>query len=54
MKQISKKLSLKKKTVAVLNDQELNQVVGGKKTRISYCSRCDWTGYGSFTQPQTC
>jgi len=31
MKQISKKLSLKKKTVAVLNNQELNQVVGGKR-----------------------
>jgi len=30
MKQISKKLSLKKKTVAVLNDQDLKNVVGGK------------------------
>jgi len=29
MKQISKKLSLKKKTVAVLNQQELNEVKGG-------------------------
>jgi len=32
MKQISKKLILKKKTVAVLNEQELSNVVGGAET----------------------
>jgi len=35
MKQISKKLSLKKKTIAVLNQQELNGVVGGATTNCN-------------------
>jgi len=39
MKQISKKLILKKKTVVVLNEQELNAVVGGVKTGSMYCVR---------------
>lgn len=36
MKQISKKLILKKKTVTVLNDQELNAVVGGRRQTLGY------------------
>jgi len=42
MKQISKKLILKKKTVAVLNEQELNDVKGGlgpQKTFERHCTR---------------
>ncbi len=46
MKQISKKLILKKKTVAVLNDQELNQVVGGKGTYASVCTPCQQVSVG--------
>jgi len=38
MKQISKKLSLKKKTVSVLNQQELSGVVGGKT--VVTCHTC--------------
>jgi len=31
MKQISKKLILKKKTVVILNEQELTNIIAGKK-----------------------